>query len=61
MTDILLGFVGDLLVNRDDPEDAFRDIRPVLASTDILFGNMECSYTDHPHPVPSAPVVVSAP
>ena len=36
--------VGDVLVDRDDPPDAFTHIRPVLADGDVLFGNCEGVY-----------------
>lgn len=61
MTNLLLGFVGDLLVNRDDPHEAFKHVRDVLAEPDLLFGNLESAYTDTPEPVPSALGVLSAP
>ncbi len=52
MTEVLIGFVGDVLVNRPDPLEAFADVRGVLAAPDVLFGNLEGAYTDDPHPVP---------
>jgi poly-gamma-glutamate capsule biosynthesis protein CapA/YwtB (metallophosphatase superfamily) len=52
MTDVLIGFVGDVLVNRPDPLKVFADVRGVLAAPDVLFGNLEGTYTDDPHPVP---------
>lgn len=36
--------VGDVLVDRSDPDDAFRQIRGVLAAGDVLFGNCEGVY-----------------
>ena len=55
---ILLGFVGDVLVDRDDPPEVFELIQPVLDATDLLYANLESPYTDDPHPAPSAPVQV---
>ncbi|ATE65771.1 CapA family protein [Rhizorhabdus dicambivorans] len=52
MADILLGFVGDLLVNRSDPDAPFVPVRELLGQADILFGNMEGAYTDTPHVAP---------
>ncbi len=37
--------VGDVLVDRADPNDAFRHIRGVLTAGDILFGNCEAVYS----------------
>ena len=36
--------VGDVLVDRDDPLDAFAHIRGVLTAGDVLFGNCEGVY-----------------
>src|ERR1700733_14164042 len=36
--------VGDVLVDRDDPVDAFAHIRGVLTAGDVLFGNCEGVY-----------------
>jgi poly-gamma-glutamate synthesis protein (capsule biosynthesis protein) len=36
--------VGDVLVDRDDPPDAFTHIRGVLTAGDVLFGNCEGVY-----------------
>ena len=52
--DLLLGFVGDLMVDRDDPEEPFRAVAGLLHAPDIMFGNSEAAYTDDPHPAPSA-------
>jgi poly-gamma-glutamate synthesis protein (capsule biosynthesis protein) len=50
---VVLGLVGDLLVDRDAPDEAFSLAKPALDSCDLLFGNLESVYTDHPHPAPS--------
>ena len=44
----VIGLVGDVLVDRDDPPTVFRRIRSALDETDILFGNLERPYTDYP-------------
>lgn len=49
----LLGFVGDVLVDRDEPEAAFAAVADVLAAPDILFGNCEAPYTTEPHLAPT--------
>jgi poly-gamma-glutamate synthesis protein (capsule biosynthesis protein) len=59
MSNVLMGFVGDVLVDRENPPDVFREIRDVLKVPDILFANLEAAYTDDPRPVPSAPVVLN--
>ncbi len=56
----LLGFVGDLLSDRDEPMEAYEPVRELLAAPDLLFGNLEGPYTDHPQPIPSAPAAVVA-
>jgi poly-gamma-glutamate synthesis protein (capsule biosynthesis protein) len=61
MSEVMLGFVGDVLVHRDDPHEVFAAVRDVLQVPDILLANLEGAYTDDPHPVPSAPSIVSAP
>jgi poly-gamma-glutamate capsule biosynthesis protein CapA/YwtB (metallophosphatase superfamily) len=50
----LLGFVGDVLVDRDDPDSAFDDVLDVLAAPDVVFGNCEAPYTVAPHLAPTA-------
>lgn len=57
----LLGLVGDVLVNRAQPGEAFSAVREVLAAPELLFGNLECVYTDHPLPVPGTSFAASAP
>lgn len=45
----LLGFVGDVVVDRDDPESAFATVADVLAAPDAMFGNCEAPFTTEPH------------
>lgn len=59
--DLLLGFVGDLLVDREHPAEPFQDVKALLDAPDILFGNLEGPYTDHPHPAPSLGIPVIPP
>ena len=56
-----LGFVGDLMVNRDNPHEAMEKVAGLLNSPDIMFGNMECVYTDDPHMAPTAGAPVFPP
>jgi poly-gamma-glutamate capsule biosynthesis protein CapA/YwtB (metallophosphatase superfamily) len=59
---ILLGFVGDVLVDReDDPSIGFALVQEVLDVPDILFGNAECVLDDDPCLAPSAAVVAITP
>lgn len=51
---VSLGFVGDLLIDRDRPDDAYAPVRDLLAAPDVPFGNMEGPYSDNPRSVPSA-------
>jgi poly-gamma-glutamate capsule biosynthesis protein CapA/YwtB (metallophosphatase superfamily) len=44
--EILIGAVGDVLVDRADPTSAFSHVREQLGAADILFGNCEGPYTD---------------
>jgi poly-gamma-glutamate capsule biosynthesis protein CapA/YwtB (metallophosphatase superfamily) len=57
----LLGFVGDVLIDREDPAGVFAAVGKVLREPDIVFANLEGAYTDDPHPVPSAVGGISAP
>jgi poly-gamma-glutamate capsule biosynthesis protein CapA/YwtB (metallophosphatase superfamily) len=50
----LLGFVGDVLVDREDPESAFEAVADVLCVPDVLFGNCEAPYTTSPHLAPTS-------
>jgi len=56
---LLIGFVGDVLVNRDNPREVFRDVREILKAPDILFANLEGAYTDDPHPAPGMNAMIS--
>lgn len=50
MSTVTLMAVGDILVNREDPDAALSGIRPLLDAADIAFGNFEGVLTDT-HPV----------
>ncbi|MER8562661.1 CapA family protein [Mesorhizobium sp. M0578] len=56
-----LGAVGDVFVNRNNPENAFFGSSQLLQQIDVVFGNCEGPYTDHPHFAPSAGWRVFAP
>lgn len=59
MSKVLIGLVGDLLVNRPNPEEAFRHVRDLLKSPAVLFGNLEGAYTDHAHTAPGMNAMIS--
>jgi poly-gamma-glutamate capsule biosynthesis protein CapA/YwtB (metallophosphatase superfamily) len=59
MSRILMAFVGDMLVNRDEPGEVFREVRAILREPEILFGNLEGAYTDEPHPAPGMNAMIS--
>jgi poly-gamma-glutamate capsule biosynthesis protein CapA/YwtB (metallophosphatase superfamily) len=58
VTDILIGMVGDLLIDRDQPDDALAEVGELLSVPDILFGNLEANFTDDPHSAPSAGIAL---
>ena len=58
---LILGLVGDVLVDREDPPEVFSKVQPVLDAVDVLFANLEGPYTDDAHAPPSAPVQVIPP
>ena len=60
-SDVLLGFVGDLLTDRDRPDEAYTPVLDLLAGPDVLFGNLEGPYADNPRSVPSAGAALVAP
>lgn len=55
----ILGLVGDVLVDREDPPEVFSSVQPALDATDALFANLEGPYTNDPHMPPSAPTRAS--
>ena len=44
--EVLLLAVGDNYINRDNPEEAFRHVLPLMKDKDILFGNLETTLSD---------------
>src|SRR5579872_5429282 len=54
----LIGLVGDLLIDRERPDEALADVRDLLAVPDILFGNLEANFTDKPQLAPSLGIPV---
>jgi len=56
---ILLGFVGDVMVDRPDPHEVFSEVRDLLRGTDILFANLESPYSENPRRAVTASVVLA--
>jgi len=50
----LLGGIGDVFLNRPDPERAFDRCQASLRAFDLLFANCEGAFTDRPQYAPSA-------
>src|SRR5437588_13074537 len=50
---IILGLVGDVLVDRNNPNEVFSDVTDILQAPDALFGNLESAYSDDPQTAPS--------
>lgn len=59
---LLVGFVGDVMVDRDEDSGiGFDLIRDALHAPDLLSGNCECVFTDDVRYAPSAAVTAHAP
>jgi poly-gamma-glutamate synthesis protein (capsule biosynthesis protein) len=56
----LIGLVGDLLVDRANPDEAFDPVRDVLAVPDLVTANCECAYAENPEHSPGVTVPVTA-
>ncbi|WP_156393284.1 CapA family protein [Burkholderia sp. Leaf177] len=54
MADWNFAAVGDVLINRENPRDAFFGSKDLLERFDLVFGNCEGAFTDCPHFAPSA-------
>lgn len=57
---VLIGLVGDLLVDREKPDEAFDLVREELSVPDLLMGNCECAYAANPEHPPGVTVPVTA-
>lgn len=55
---IVIGLAGDVLIDRENPLEVFADVRDLLRAPDILFGNLESSYSDAPEPALTANIPV---
>lgn len=56
----LIGLVGDILVNRANPDSVFDLVRDALAVPDLLMGNCECAYAANVEFAPGVTVPVAA-
>jgi poly-gamma-glutamate capsule biosynthesis protein CapA/YwtB (metallophosphatase superfamily) len=52
--------VGDVCVNRDDPDSIFAHVSPVIKSADISFCQLETNYSEKGFPLPQARVAMRA-
>lgn len=52
--DFLIGAVGDVFLDREEPRTGLGPASPVLRQIDLVIGNCEGAYTDHPQFAPSA-------
>jgi poly-gamma-glutamate capsule biosynthesis protein CapA/YwtB (metallophosphatase superfamily) len=57
--ELLLGFVGDVLIDREDPNEVFSDVGKMLSEVDILFANLESPYSDSPEMALTAPLMLA--
>jgi len=57
---LLIGLVGDVLVDRPNPDEVFDLIRDTLSVPDVLMGNCECAYAHNPEMSPGVTVPVTA-
>lgn len=57
---MLMGFAGDVVIDREEPHEVFADVRGLLSAFDVLFANLECAYSDSPGRASTAPFVVSS-
>lgn len=56
---MLIGFVGDVRIDRAEPDEAFDEVHDLLRAPDMLFANLESAHSDAPEfPIsPNYPVV----
>jgi poly-gamma-glutamate capsule biosynthesis protein CapA/YwtB (metallophosphatase superfamily) len=55
---MLIGLTGDVVVDRENPPEVFSEVADLLRVPDLLFGNLECPYSDHPQPALTANIAV---
>lgn len=57
--EMLLGFVGDVMVDRSNPHEVFSEVRDLLRGVDVLFGNLESPYSENPGVAVTAGLVLA--
>lgn len=57
---ITVAAVGDVFLDRPDPEGAFTEVSSIFTDADVVFGNSEGVYADHHDRAPSAGVAIVA-
>src|SRR5882672_10996816 len=55
----LIGFAGDVLIDRENPGEVFADVQDLLREPDILFANLESPYSDDPEIAITAPLMIA--
>jgi len=61
MSEVTIGFVGDVLIHRDNPIEVFEEVRGIIKAPQIVFANLEGAYTDYPDPPLGTPAAVAPP
>ena len=57
--EVLVGFVGDVLIDRENPREVFAAVREVLRVPDVLFANLESPYSDSPGIAITQPIALT--
>lgn len=58
-TAMLIGFAGDVLIDRENPHEVFQEVRDLLRVPDVLFGNLESPYSDAPEIAITQPLALT--
>jgi poly-gamma-glutamate synthesis protein (capsule biosynthesis protein) len=58
-TKLILGFVGDVLIDRADPREVFAEVGTLLDAADVLFANLESPYSDAPQLAITQPLALT--
>jgi len=54
-----IGFVGDVLIDRENPSEVFCAVRELLKVPDVLFANLESPYSDSPGIAITQPIALT--
>ncbi|MGV7962669.1 CapA family protein [Photorhabdus tasmaniensis] len=52
MSEIIIASLGDVLINRKEPQSAFNLLAPLFNKADVIIGNYEGVLTNRPKPIP---------